>query len=67
MHAMNVGGGMAFQDGMDHEFLVLIAAGGDNLAARVGNAFCTANITSTTAENDKVYYRNEYDNLANRP
>ncbi|KWV13238.1 hypothetical protein [Xanthomonas translucens] len=47
--------------------LAMIAAGGDNLAERVGDAFCTANVTSTTGENYKVYYGNEYDKLPNHP
>ncbi|UYC11865.1 hypothetical protein [Xanthomonas sp. CFBP 8445] len=47
--------------------LDMIAAGGDNLAERVGDAFCTANVTSTTGENYKVYYGNEYDKLPNHP
>ncbi|MCC8533244.1 hypothetical protein LN457_10600 [Xanthomonas phaseoli] len=40
-----------------------IAAGGADLAQRVGDAFCEANVTSTTGENYKVYYGNEYDKL----
>ncbi|MEE7545738.1 hypothetical protein HF319_00595 [Xanthomonas sp. Kuri4-1] len=47
--------------------LTMISAGGENLAERVGDAFCAANVTSTTGENYKVYYGNEYDKLANPP
>jgi hypothetical protein len=43
--------------------LAIIAAGGDDLALRVGDEFCLGNVTSTTGENYKVYYGNEYDRL----